>query len=327
MTRAKDKLYLVGLNEKYEDIVVDANSGLSLDDKGRFNPYYVLGCNNYLKMLISCAYFHKNSGPLRKIVDDNPPQYESMPIEVNIIEDFDFISKIENSEQHLSNYDEEKYKKLCETLEFKYRYKDLNKIFVKQSASNLAHKEFSADFDFTNEPVFVRHQKLSAAQKGTAMHKFMQYCDFEKAGQSVENEIDRLVKNGNITNDEAKSLSIDSLKSFFNSSIGKEILKSKGVFREQSFMVEVPADAIYDDLGKEFENENIIIQGFADLCYFEKEGICIVDYKTDRADESELVKRYKTQLDIYGLALSQTFNKKVIKRAIFSFYLKKLIVL
>ena len=92
-------------------------------------------------------------------------------------------------------------------------------------------------------------------------------------------------------------------------------------------MVEVPADAIYDDLGKEFENENIIIQGFADLCYFEKDGICIVDYKTDRADESELVKRYKTQLDIYGLALSQTFNKKVIKKAIFSFYLKKLIVL
>ena len=327
MTRAKDKLYLVGLNEKYEDIVIDANSGLSLDEKGRFNPYYVLGCNNYLKMLISCAYFHKNSGPLREIVDDNPPQYESMPIEVNIIEDFDFISKIENSEQHLSNFNEEKYKKLCETLEFKYRYKDLNKIFVKQSASNLAHKEFSADFDFTNEPVFVRHQKLSAAQKGTAMHKFMQYCDFEKASQSVENEIDRLVKNGNITNDEAKSLSIDSLKSFFNSSIGEEILKSKGVFREQSFMVEVPADAIYDDLGKEFENENIIIQGFADLCYFEKDGIFIVDYKTDRADESELVKRYKTQLDIYGLALSQTFNKKVIKKAIFSFYLKKLIVL
>lgn len=327
MTRAKDKLYLVGLNNSFEKLVIDANSSLSLDKKGRFNPYYVLNCNNFLKMLVSCACFHKYGEPLREIADNEFIPYEAMPISVNIIDHFDFIEKNNDNEIETNNFNEDEYKRLSEILKFKYRYKDLNKIFVKQSASNLAHKEFSADFDFTNEPVFVHHQKLSAAQKGTAMHKFMQYCDFKNAGKNVESEIKRLSENGSITLDEAKSLKVDSLASFFNSSVGKEVLLSDRVLREQSFMVEVPADTIYNDLGEEFENENIIIQGFADLCYFDNSGICIVDYKTDKADEQELIKRYKTQLDIYALALSKTLEKNVNKKAIYSFYLNKVIIL
>ena len=92
-------------------------------------------------------------------------------------------------------------------------------------------------------------------------------------------------------------------------------------------MVEVPANAVHDNLGNEFNGENIIIQGYVDLCYCDGDGITIVDYKTDRADEEELIKRYKSQLDIYALALTQTFSKKVLKKAIYSFYLNKLVLL
>ena len=92
-------------------------------------------------------------------------------------------------------------------------------------------------------------------------------------------------------------------------------------------MVEVLATNVYNDLSEEFCNEKIIVQGVADLCFVENDGLVIVDYKTDKADEEELVKRYKTQLDIYALALSQVFDTNISETAIYSFYLKKLIKL
>ena len=159
------------------------------------------------------------------------------------------------------------------------------------------------------------------------MHKFMQYCDFKAAAISISEETKRLTAEGKLTSAEALSLKEENLKAFFESDIGKRVVNSQNVFREQSFMIEADAKAVYKDLGDEFENEKVIVQGFADLCFYDGEGLFIIDYKTDRADEEELIKRYKLQLDIYSLALSQVFEREVTGTAIYSFYNKKLIEL
>ena len=92
-------------------------------------------------------------------------------------------------------------------------------------------------------------------------------------------------------------------------------------------MVELPARTVHKDLGEEFDNEKIIVQGNADLCFFDENGLFIVDYKTDKADKEELINRYKPQLEIYALALAQTFDTNISGTAIYSFYNKELIIL
>lgn len=327
MTRAKDYLYMVGADDKIERYIDSIADELSYEEKERFNPYFVQSCDSFLKMLVAGALTHKDGTDLREIAEINRGCLSKGSLKINLISAVNFDDEVKAESAETRNFNEQKFRHLSETLSFKYPYKDLNKIFVKQSASALAHKEFSSDFAFKNEPVFMHNQKLSAAEKGTAMHKFMQFCDFKSAQTSIIEEKERLTLEGKLTKAEADSLKEENLKAFFDSKIGRRVITSENVFREQSFMIEVDAKAVYDDLGEEFDNEKIIIQGFADLCFFDGDGLVIVDYKTDRADEEELVKRYKTQLDIYALALSQTFERKVTATAIYSFYNKRLITL
>lgn len=327
MTRAKDYLYMVGADERIENYVKSVADEVAYDETERFNPYFVQNCDNFLKMLVCGALVHKDGENLREKAEVNRNCNCKGNLSVNLVEEINIEEETEDKEVESKVFDEQKYKDLCETLSLKYRYKDLNKIFVKQSASALAHKEFSSDFAFQNEPVFLHNQKLSATEKGTAMHNFMQFCDLKAAAKSISDEKRRLEEQGKLTKAQAESLKEENLKAFFDSEIGKKIVKCDNVFREQGFMVEVAAKDVYDDLGEEYGDEKIIIQGSADLCFFDKDGLFIIDYKTDRADKTELIKRYKTQLDIYALALSQTFEKEVTGTAIYSFYNKELILL
>ena len=53
-----------------------------------------------------------------------------------------------------------------------------------------------------------------------------------------------------------------------------------------------------------------------------------MDYKTDRAEDvSDLVKKYKMQLDYYEKALEKVTGKRVKEKWIYSFYLGKAIQL
>ncbi len=325
MTRAKDFLIMVASDENYEKHLAEYENQLVVSKDGRFLSSIILNCDSFHKMIMlaNCVHSIETKGETVDIKSNNG-FHGNYSIEIFGDEIDDSI--VETRVLDLG-FDEDLYKKIAESLDYKYKYKDLNKIFVKQSASALAHREFSSKFDFTTEPVFEKNQKLSAAQKGTAMHKFMQYCEFKDAAVSISDEIKRLISEGKLTNDEADSLKEENLKAFFVSPIGKKVVNSEKVYKEQGFMVELDAKDVYNDLSDEFEGEKVIVQGFADLCFVDDNSLIIVDYKTDRAEKDELIARYKTQLDIYALSLSQTFNMPVSKTAIYSFYLKELIEL
>lgn len=50
----------------------------------------------------------------------------------------------------------------------------------------------------------------------------------------------------------------------------------------------------------------------------------LADYKTDKVScREELIRRYRTQLDYYRMALEQITGKKVKERYLYSFYLQE----
>lgn len=52
--------------------------------------------------------------------------------------------------------------------------------------------------------------------------------------------------------------------------------------------------------------EGVFIQGVIDALFDEEDGLVLLDYKTDWVDDgTELIERYKVQLDLYAEAVER----------------------
>ena len=209
-----------------------------------------------------------------------------------------------------------------------YEYEKMTKIPVKVSASALAEKESNVRYSVSAVPDFMRKGGLSGAEKGTAMHTFIQYCDFERARTSLEEEIENLVKRGFLTEVQGNAINRQSINDFLHSDLMNRMLSSSMLEREFRFTVEIPAGLADKTLEFPYSEEPIILQGAVD-CLFEENGkIIIVDYKTDWGKSSEeLTDMYSPQLRLYKLAIEQVLGKIVSQCVIYSFGLGREIAL
>ena len=68
------------------------------------------------------------------------------------------------------------------------------------------------------------------------------------------------------------------------------------------------------------------MQGIIDAYFETDEGLVLVDYKTDKVenpDGSDLIAKYRVQLDYYAEALTRLTGQPVAEKVIYSFALQK----
>lgn len=209
---------------------------------------------------------------------------------------------------------------------FKFEYNSgLTGKSAKITVTEIA-KNNETDKLYLRRPDFVAERgALTAAEKGTAMHTFMQYADYGAAEKNLREEAERLAENGLISPEECTSLDLEQLSLFFTSDLYQRMKKSDIIRREQKFLIK-KSDASLDDVRLMEYNNNSMIQGIAD-CMFEENGeIVLVDYKTDRVKSAGvLVSRYDLQLKLYSAALAKIFGKPVKEAYIYSFALGRAI--
>ena len=71
-------------------------------------------------------------------------------------------------------------------------------------------------------------------------------------------------------------------------------------------------------------DETVLIQGVIDAYIDTKDGIILVDYKTDNVKDADtLINRYKVQLELYKKSLEMSTGKNVSEIFIYSFALGK----
>ncbi len=216
---------------------------------------------------------------------------------------------------------EEKVKSLLESFDFVYG-SGLTDKSAKITVTEIAKSEEDGKL-FLRRPDFAEAGGLTAAEKGTAMHTFMQYADFDAAEKDPDAEAVRLADNGLLSPEECDSLNTGQISEFFRSELYARIKKSDTVRREQKFLIK-KSDAALDDTRLMEYNDNSMLQGIAD-CMFEENGeIVLIDYKTDRGvSEKTLADRYDLQLKLYGAALCKIFGKPVKEAYLYSFSLGK----
>ena len=356
LTRAKEKLIITGISKDVEKSFAEKETLIQMYkleendcinevsenaiNKNTINPVLLKKYKSYLDW-IELVYFNNKE----KIADF---------MDVNIIKKDEFLKSIDNSEdveekenivQKLNDrarkIEKQKITDLSKTLKWKYLYMDSSIIPTKTSVTKLKESDETivsieelqeqkveessfavARPQFLNEDV-----QITGAQKGTLMHMCFQKLDEHKnyTKEMLQQMIDEFVQKKMITPLEGKSINMYKLYSYTKSELFRQLSNAREIYKEQPFYINLTSDEIYGNGG----DDNILVQGIIDLYYVDENGnVVLVDYKTDYVEngkESELVDKYRRQLEIYKRALEETLGKKVDNCFIYSVYLEKLI--
>ncbi len=166
---------------------------------------------------------------------------------------------------------------------------------------------------------------VSGAQRGTAVHKAMQYIDIRNGAsrQAVRAQLEQWKKDGIFSAEESALVHVPALVQFCRSPLGRRMAASPDVRREYSFSALLPGGGYLPVLE---EGEKILVQGVIDCLFRDGSDWVLVDYKTDRLEDEEAFrKRYAVQLALYRQAAEQIGGFAVREAYIYSFCLGKAI--
>lgn len=323
LTRAQDKLVIVNTVSKLEERFIDAAAISSTCDNIEQYIRFVSESKSYFDWLVKASVIHPDfklqSFESRLIAETESNIKFVKENAENIV-----VSAADEAEEEIFAPDFELAERIKNNIREKYPFAAVKEIETKSSVAVVAHKADENDYSFTATPDFMSASGLSPAKRGTATHRFMQFCDFVNAEKSVKDELDRLYEWEFITENEHDAVDIVSVQKFFGSDIYKRIKKSPLVKREMRFITEMPAGRFNSALPESVANEPIIIQGSVDLVFEENGKLIILDFKTDRiTDEEKLIKAYAEQLNIYAAACEKILEKPIGECLLYSFGLGK----
>ena len=158
------------------------------------------------------------------------------------------------------------------------------------------------------------------------MHTVMQYIAYEKCSDedAIRSEIHRIVRNGFLTSEQAAAIVPGKLLNFFSSELGQKLRSGISYLREFKFSI-LDDGCRYD---ASLKGEKILLQGVVDCALLEEDGITIIDFKTDYVTEetlSQIISRYRGQVQTYSDALQRIYEKPVKNRYLYLFGLERFV--
>jgi ATP-dependent helicase/nuclease subunit A len=182
-------------------------------------------------------------------------------------------------------------------------------------------------------PRFHQAEQDSAADRGTATHQFMQFCDFAKLKDGdVEGEISRLVQMRYLDSHTASLIDRTMLTRFLESDLYRTLGSASALRRELRFNIRLPAAAFTEDPASKvaLRNDSILVQGIMDCVFTDRDGrLTILDYKTDRipyemrgdmeAFKKLLIQRHSEQLSYYRAACTAMMCRPVERILLYAF--------
>ena len=301
MTRAKQKLIMLATPSRPAGTYI-AGVAKKLAGQREISPFAVRSVSALSDWLTMCALLHPDGEPLR--------EYAGVSVDCDKQADFrltcgvidqpfdDDVDESDNADTAVTEENRAVIDELILHAEYVYPYEGLSGLPVKVAASSLAHRMTEEAYDrHLDRPAFLQGEKLTSAEKGTALHAFMQYADFAAAREDIEAQLQLLTDEGYLTQAQADSVDIEKARSFIDSELVTRCLNADKVYKEYRFNIRIPANRVDPEIEESLSEETVILQGAVDLAFVEDGELVIVDYKTDRVKApEELAERYASQL-------------------------------
>ena len=168
----------------------------------------------------------------------------------------------------------------------------------------------------------------TAVAYGNAMHSAMQHICYARcfSTEAVREEIDRMQQRGLLTQEQAQMVNPVHIANFFRSEIGALLRNGVDHVREFKF-------SILDDgrqYGDNLDGEQVLLQGVVDCAILEKDGITILDFKTDRVNEDNfesVLSRYRPQVEAYAQAMGRIYDLPVKGSYLYFFRMNRFVAL
>lgn len=306
LTRAIDKLYLVGkIGKSNKDNAIKSIDNSTLKSN-----------NNFLAWIFNILYNKKES---KNLLDFDKLPYRGESKELNaksyIVDEATVYEMIEDlNPLDVTKKEEKLSKEEVEILEYTYPYEDdINKAY-KKTVSELSLKNINLDTDLKPweridtiveekrnlsdrmTPNFLKSEKTFKSNEiGTILHFVFQNISIKHHTlDSINKELDNMVSIDLLSKEERKVVDENLILAFFNSDLGKDVIKNKdSVRREESFTMK------YKDY---------LVDGQIDLFYKKDNETYIIDFKSNSKIDENL---YVNQIKMYEKALSNAIGRKV----------------
>lgn len=345
MTRAKERLYMVA-KLSHPDEKREKMKNLCEHDK----EYAILSAKSYIDWTFG-ALEYADKKDCYRIEEYEVPEIDKIGKKHTAV-----IEEKEQEEEYSPADISDITAMLKERFEYQYPYEHISKLPAKLSVSALSPRvldasdehaaspvELDGDFDelfgkdFTVPESLNQEKETSGAEKGTATHAFLQFCDFGNAVcNGVENEAARLCEQRFISPKYADMINKKQLEGFFESKLFKRLSNAKRIWREQRFNIFLPAYEFTENKEKAelLKDETVAVQGVIDIFFEDADGkIVLCDYKTDYLTREEILnpkiaaeklsKRHAEQLSYYAKAIKEMLGKAPDEIIIYSLPLKK----
>ncbi len=303
MTRARERLYLIGADKRMQKLISDCASQLSEHKIAESNCYlhWILGAFFPLGLNLDSAekglsvsiggddltvnYYHAGKFGLSS-TDKTAMSSEKY--------------RAWTAKAKLLPYDEVKH-----ALNFVYPYEKETLLPGKRSVTELLDRPFEY---IPAVPTFMKgSHKLTGAEIGTAAHRILMLLPTcEHTPESVRNHILKFEQTGVLSHEEATAVNLNILLKYLNSDLYKRLLLSSKIERELEFTL---ADENFS-----------LIQGIIDCCFLEGDEWVIIDYKTTHVGSKspeEVASAYSVQIETYKNALEKLTGKRVKEKWIY----------
>ena len=167
----------------------------------------------------------------------------------------------------------------------------------------------------------ARERRLTAAERGTATHRTLQYLRFADARtpEGIAAQVQALAARGQLTAREAQAVNTASLLQLMRTPLGAALAAAEAagtLRREFRFSLLCPAETFFPGAGE----EQVLLQGVVDAWFETEDGLVIVDYKTDRIRPDAVPERtayYAAQLRAYAGAMARITGRPVCRRTLY----------
>lgn len=341
LTRAKEQLFISVFMKKNKNKRFDAAARISalvneISAAGALTSSVLRKCSSYMEWIAAAAVISDDNRPLLEAIGmgelseelsgysagtPSPPvKWVKYPKDDNVqIGNKDFIQKPP---------DTEKVRSLRERYSYEYPNKSARSAAKRSVTEIVGELNMRARGD--RDPMFYpqlgslseQTAKLTAAQRGTYTHLFMELADYENAEKDVKAELERLTSEGLFTEREAKGVYVNAVERFFGSDFYMRVKRSEDIRREMQFLV-IASDAGLSEKYGDMIAPDGMLQGICDCIFAEDDGYVLVDYKTDGFNDISELDKYAVQLELYKAALDLLLPKPVKACYIYSFKLSE----
>ncbi|MEG2204452.1 MAG: 3'-5' exonuclease, partial [Oscillospiraceae bacterium] len=312
MTRAREKLIVTASIKKAE-----AKLG-ALPDRtpdGRLPAARVLDCRSYAQWLLAAFSQREDFEALRR----NEKTADGLTLVLaNDARPAAPKTDGQTPERQAERADPALLGTLRARIGFAYPFARAALTPAKLPVSQLTHGERRL---FEARPAFLRDGALTGAERGSAVHAFMQFCVYRNAREDPAAERERLRAGGWLTQKQADAVDLGQIADFFASDLARRIFSAERVLREFKFMAPASVSPMAADYVAG-EGEATMLQGIADCILIEDGSATVLDYKTDRVGDGQtLADRYAPQLLLYRDMLGTALDVPVRECVLWSFAL------